>query len=107
MSVTTTPNVSTAQNVERSVYTAVASGAALLLADGSAHGLTGISVADWKAALVSVAAGLLTGAKNLVTNYLSTHQSLRAQVLALQTLVNLQESAHAAANPVPPAPPAA
>ena len=98
MSVTTTPNVSTAQNVERSVYTAVASGAALLLADGAAHGLTGISVADWKAALVAVAAGLLTGAKNLVTNYLSTHQSLKSQVEALQAQVG---AAAKAATPTP------
>ena len=99
MSVTTTPNVSTAQNVERSVYTAVASGAALLLADGAAHGLTGISVADWKAALVAVAAGLLTGAKNLGTNYLSTHQSLKSQVEALSKQLNKLTP--------PPAPPAA
>ena len=102
MSITTTPNISTAQNVERSVYTAVASGAALLLADGAAHGLTGISVADWKAALVAVAAGLLTGAKNLVTNYLSTHQSLKSQVEALSKQLNAQSG-----NVTPAAPPAA
>ena len=99
MSVTTTPNVSTAQNVERSAYTAVASGAALLLADGAAHGLTGISVADWKAALVAVAAGVLTGVKNVALNYLSTHQSLKSQVATLQ--------ADLAKLTPPPAPPAA
>ena len=99
MSVTTSPNVSAVQNLERSAYTAVASGAALLLADGAAHGLTGISLADWKAALLSVAAGVLTAAKNVVTNYLSTHQSLKSQVATLQ--------ADLAKLTPPPAPPAA
>jgi hypothetical protein len=97
--VTTTPNISLAQNVERSVYTALASGAALLIADGAAKGWTGISVPDWKAALTAVAAGLLTGAKNVVTNYLSTHQSLKAQVAALTAQVNAKTE-------VPAAPPA-
>ena len=96
MNVTTQAPVTLAQNVERSVYTALAAGAALLLADGAAGSFTNISVSDWKTALVAVAAGLLTGGKNIVLNYLSTHKSLKSQVLALQQLVNLSESAHAA-----------
>ena len=98
----TAPVVTLAQNLERSAYTAVASGAALLLADGAAKGLTGISMADWKTALIAVGAGILTGAKNIVITYLNTHKSLKSQVLALQTLVNLSETAHAAAAPPPP-----
>ena len=103
MTITTTPNVTLAQNLERSVYTAVASGASLLLADGAAHGLTGISVADWKAAVVAVAAGVLTGVKNVVTNYLSNHQSLRAQLVALQAQVNAAGKVVTSVDPVPPA----
>lgn len=87
MSVTTTPNVTPLENLERSVYTAVATGASLLLADGAARGLTHISVADWKAALLAVGAGVLTGIKNVATNYLSTHQSLKVRVAALQSEV--------------------
>ncbi len=93
MNVTTTPNVTLAQNLERSAYTALAAGASLLLADGAAHGLTGISVADYKTALIAVAAGVLTGLKNLVTNYLSTHKSLASQVAALQAQLKAQAPA--------------
>ena len=106
MSVTTTPNVTLVQNLERSAYTAVASGAALLLADGAAHGLTGISVADWKAALVAVAAGVLTGVKNVVLNYLSTHQSLKAQLAALQAQITALEPKAQEAAPKQTFPPA-
>lgn len=100
--VTTTPNVTPLQNLERSAYTALASGAALLLADGAAKGWTHISVGDWKTVGVSVAAGVLTAAKNVVTNYLSTHQSLRSQLEALQAQV---EEAGRAQAQVPQAPP--
>ena len=95
--VTTTPNVTLAQNAERSIYTALATGAALLLADGAAKGVTHISMADWKAAVVAVASGALTGLKNLATNYLSTHQSLKAQVTALEAQVKALQPQNPAA----------
>jgi hypothetical protein len=87
MSKLTTAPATLAQNVERSVYTAVASAAALLLADGAAKGVTGISVPDWKAALTALGAGVLTAAKNAVIGYLANHKSLKAQVTALEAEV--------------------
>lgn len=70
--------------LERAVYTALATGGAILIADGAARGVTHISVADYKAAGVAALAGALTALKQFVVNYLSTHQSLQAQVTALQ-----------------------
>lgn len=68
----------------RAGYTVLATGGSLLLADGAAHGLTGISVADYKAAGVAALAGLLSLAKTGALNYLNTHKSLKSQVTELQ-----------------------
>ena len=71
----------------RAGYTALQTGGALLLADGAAKGITGISVADYKAAGVAALAGILSLAKTGVVNYLKTHRSLKSQVTALQAQV--------------------
>ena len=68
----------------RAGYTVLATGGALLLADGAAKGVTGISVADYKAAGVAALAGILSLIKTAALSYLKTHQSLKAQVAALQ-----------------------
>lgn len=71
----------------RAGYTVLASGGALLLADGAAKGVTGISVADYKAAGVAALAGVLSLLKTTALNYLKTHQSLKSQVSALEAQV--------------------
>ena len=88
--------------LERAAYTAVATGAAILIADGAARGVTHISVADYKAAGVAALAGALTALKQFVVNYLNTHQSLKSQVEALSKQLNAQSG-----NVPPAAPPAA
>lgn len=86
----------------RAGYTVLATGGALLLADGAAKGVTGISVADYKAAGVAALAGLLSLVKTAVITYLNTHQSLKAQVEALSKQLNAQSG-----NVPPAAPPVA
>ena len=86
----------------RAGWTGAATGAALLIADGAARGVTHISIPEYKAAGLAAAAAALTALKTVVSNYLNTHQSLKSQVEALSKQLNAQSG-----NVPPAAPPVA
>ena len=87
----------------RAGWTGAATGAALLIADGAARGVTHISIPEYKAAGLAAAAAALTALKTVVSNYLNTHQSLKSQVAALQAQVNANAAVALPAGPLPPA----
>ena len=87
----------------RAGWTGAATGAALLIADGAARGVTHISIPEYKAAGLAAAAAALTALKTVVSNYLNTHQSLKSQVAALQAQVNANAETGLKAGPLPPA----